>query len=69
MKSSSCSVISGTSSTLSEEQEERNDFWGEDDEEIEVDDMHMSLEETVDKRVVLGGQETQGKKKIHFFPS
>mgnify|MGYP006952289860 FL=1 len=67
MKSSSCSVISGTSSTLSEEQEERNDFWGEDDEEIEVDDMHMSLEETVDKRVVLGGQETQGKKKIHFF--
>lgn len=60
MKSSSCSVISGTSSTLSEEQEERNDFWAEDDEEIEVDDMHMPLEEVVEKRV-LGGQETQGK--------
>ncbi|KAK6643256.1 hypothetical protein RUM43_004761 [Polyplax serrata] len=59
MKSSSCSVISGTSSTLSEEQEERNDFWAEDDEEIEVDDMHMPLEEVVEKRV-LGGQETQG---------
>ncbi|KAK6623933.1 hypothetical protein RUM44_010789 [Polyplax serrata] len=58
MKSSSCSVISGTSSTLSEEQEERNDFWAEDDEEIEVDDMHMPLEEVVEKRV-LGGQETQ----------
>lgn len=61
MKSSNCSVISGTSSTLSEEQEDQNDFWGEDDEEIEVDDVHMSIEEIGGKRMLLGGQETQGK--------
>lgn len=42
MKSSSSSVTSATSSNLSEETE---DVWGEEDEEIEVDDLHMLVDE------------------------
>ena len=73
MKSSSCNIISNFSNAGSEEQgifvkeesgifikeEENNDFWGEEDEEIEVDDVHMSSENSMEKRV-LSGQETQG---------
>lgn len=77
MKSSNYSIISGSSSTGSEEQfskdeseifmkeEDQNDFWAEEDEEIEVDDVHMSLESSMEKRV-LSGQETQGSYIVIF---
>jgi len=56
MKSSSSSVVSGTSSNISEETE---DLWGEEDEEIEVEDLHnMLLDELNEKSRSL---EIQGK--------
>lgn len=71
MKSSNCNIISNLSNAGSEEfvkeesgifvkEEDNNDFWGEEDEEIEVDDVHTSSENSMEKRV-LSGQETQGK--------